>query len=219
MITSIQTAPSTIYPVNDVSTNQDDNEPSMTIAIEQSTVNTNKNVNTEIDYLKSRLITTVKQRPRKKYIPPPTVTGNLLSDSNVITLREQEEKRKSKNVEKPTKSKEKSLEMREQSSKNSRPPKSKPKPCTSGVQSKHIIDQQEEAPLDESQNSTDTEEDMCCVCHKRFPAALSGCTSLVIVKWGQCDQCGHWVHLRYCTSVSVLRRDSEFVHSLSTTAG
>ncbi|KAH3736139.1 hypothetical protein DPMN_042701 [Dreissena polymorpha] len=86
----------------------------MTIATEQSTVNTNKNVHTEIDYLKSRLITTVKQRPRKKYIPPPTITGNLLSDSNVITLREQEEKRKSKNVEKPTKSKDKSSEMREQ---------------------------------------------------------------------------------------------------------
>ncbi|KAH3800495.1 hypothetical protein DPMN_154128 [Dreissena polymorpha] len=43
---------------------------------------------------------------------------------------------------------------------------------------------------------------MCCVCHKRFPEALRGCTSLVIVKCGQCDQCGHWVHLRFCSSVS-----------------
>ncbi|KAH3866262.1 hypothetical protein DPMN_029321 [Dreissena polymorpha] len=125
-------------------------------------------------------------------------------------MREQAAKKKSSNVEKSTKSKEKASEMKEQTMKNSRPPNSKTKPCTSGVQTKHIIDQHEEAALDDSQNSTDTEEDLCCVCHKRFPAALKGCTSLVIVKWGQCDQCGHWVHLMFCTSVSVLRRDSEF---------
>ncbi|KAJ8309288.1 LOW QUALITY PROTEIN: hypothetical protein KUTeg_014162 [Tegillarca granosa] len=56
---------------------------------------------------------------------------------------------------------------------------------------------------------SDTEGD-CCICHKNSPPGLRDCLDLVIVKWALCDICGHWTHLRFCSSVRVVRRHSEF---------
>lgn len=58
---------------------------------------------------------------------------------------------------------------------------------------------------------SDKEEDLCCVCKKFSPEGLKNCIDIVIVKWGQCDNCGHWTHLRFCSNIRVLRRHSEFL--------
>ncbi|WAR25274.1 hypothetical protein MAR_010978 [Mya arenaria] len=79
-----------------------------------------------------------------------------------------------------------------------------PVPSTSGLncqcpQSSSDSEDSEEVPA----------EDLCCIC-KRFSPATSA-YQLDIVNWGQCDKCSHWTHLKYCTPVRCLRRDSEFL--------
>lgn len=66
---------------------------------------------------------------------------------------------------------------------------------------------------------SDKEEDLCCVCNKFTPEEVSKSASIIFVKWAQCDgfrngqPCKHWVHLKFCTSVKILRRgDSFFCH-------
>ena len=54
----------------------------------------------------------------------------------------------------------------------------------------------------------DTE--LCCQCKRYTPAEMSRCLSIVFAKWGQCDTCGHWTHLIYCSTVRVLRRSDVF---------
>jgi len=31
--------------------------------------------------------------------------------------------------------------------------------------------------------------------------------TIELVNWGQCDRCNHWIHLKYCSKVKVLRRN------------
>ena len=52
--------------------------------------------------------------------------------------------------------------------------------------------------------------EVCCVFEKFSPAELKGCTSIIFVKWGKCNMCGHKVHLRFCTEVRVIRRGCVF---------
>ena len=70
-----------------------------------------------------------------------------------------------------------------------------------------------------SQSSSDDDaddEEVCCVCGRFSPADLASCTSLVILKWAQCDgvragvPCKHWVHLGFCTPIRVIRRGDKF---------
>ena len=80
-----------------------------------------------------------------------------------------------------------------------------PKPGPSGLQVIYISDSDDESLYDhESQMS---ESDLCCVCNKFYPEQLRQCGDLTIAKWGQCDYngCLHWVHLRFCCEVRVLR--------------
>lgn len=53
--------------------------------------------------------------------------------------------------------------------------------------------------------------DLCCKCNRFQPEELRKSTSLVFTKWAQCDNCGHWVHLIYCTPVRVIRRGDTFL--------
>ena len=66
---------------------------------------------------------------------------------------------------------------------------------------------------DDSENSTQlTQDDNCCVCHRFQPEALERAVSLVFTQWGECmyTGCGHWVHLKHCCNVRVLRRHDTF---------
>ncbi|KAH3853048.1 hypothetical protein DPMN_095571 [Dreissena polymorpha] len=64
---------------------------------------------------------------------------------------------------------------------------------------------------------TDTDDDAlddtvpCCVCKQITPPDLSLHPHLKIVNWAQCDKCDDWVHLAFCTTVRLVRRQSEFV--------
>jgi hypothetical protein len=61
---------------------------------------------------------------------------------------------------------------------------------------------------------TDFEDDgtPCCVCNKHRQDHFNQGYFVEFLKWGQCthDGCCHWVHLKYCSPVRVLRRDDQF---------
>ncbi|WAR29262.1 LOW QUALITY PROTEIN: hypothetical protein MAR_002830 [Mya arenaria] len=60
--------------------------------------------------------------------------------------------------------------------------------------------------------SSDTEkEDLCCVCRKFSPEPMNVAFTIELVNWGECDKCGHWTHLKYCSQVKVVRRHDEFL--------
>lgn len=86
-----------------------------------------------------------------------------------------------------------------------------PKPSTSGQQvilaSQSYPDHTEEYESDEE---SIIEEDLCCICKRMSPPRLNEYPDLKIVNWGKCDQCGHWVHLMFCSPVRVIRRHTEF---------
>ncbi|MES9884149.1 MAG: hypothetical protein ABW185_25160 [Sedimenticola sp.] len=56
------------------------------------------------------------------------------------------------------------------------------------------------------------EGDPCCVCKQWQPDELRRSAYVEFTKWGECcvPGCGHWVHLKYCTDVTVLRRSDVF---------
>ena len=64
---------------------------------------------------------------------------------------------------------------------------------------------------DDSENEVHSEnEDICCVCKKYSPAGLREVlyNRIMFVKWAQCQHCGHWVHVRFCTGGVDIRRTS-----------
>ena len=50
---------------------------------------------------------------------------------------------------------------------------------------------------------------LCCVC-KRFYMNSRNIYEVAIVRWAKCETCEHWVHLLYCTSTRVVRRNTPF---------
>ena len=50
----------------------------------------------------------------------------------------------------------------------------------------------------------------CAVCGKWQPDALNLQLQIQLVTWGQCDECGCWVHLKFCSAIRELNDDDEF---------
>ncbi|XP_052778555.1 uncharacterized protein LOC128215995 [Mya arenaria] len=138
-------------------------------------------------FLDKRKITSISQASTKKRKSPPTIQGNLLSPTKQALLSEATH-----------------LVTDAQAPKKAKRIIFEPVPSTSGLNC--------QCPQSSS-DSEDSEEvhaeDLCCIC-KRFSPATSA-YHLDIVNWGQCDKCSHWTHLKYCTPVRCLRRDSEFL--------
>ena len=65
-------------------------------------------------------------------------------------------------------------------------------------------------PTDTPGSEDDDDQEVCCQCKLWSPPGLKRCNNLVIVQWAQCDKCDHWVHLRFCTSVTVVRDKDAF---------
>ncbi|XP_053394116.1 uncharacterized protein LOC123523838 [Mercenaria mercenaria] len=91
---------------------------------------------------------------------------------------------------------------------------SSPLPSTSGIQQHKnppVIAQVDD--FDDDSDDDDDDDEVCCVCKRQSPEELKHCPYLVIVKWAQCDNtsCSHWVHLKFCTDISVVRRHSKFL--------
>ena len=72
--------------------------------------------------------------------------------------------------------------------------------------------------IDDSLDFSDTDDDeidekeKCCVCKQFTPDAIRQGSAIEFTNWAQCDnqQCKHWVHLKYCTEIRVVRRGSSF---------
>ena len=69
---------------------------------------------------------------------------------------------------------------------------------------------------DYDSEESENPDDLCCVCKKFTPIQVRQAVSIVFTKWAQCDgleghQCGHWVHLEYCSPVRVIRRGDVFL--------
>ncbi|KAH3721775.1 hypothetical protein DPMN_064723 [Dreissena polymorpha] len=70
----------------------------------------------------------------------------------------------------------------------------------------------------ESLSDSDCDDsELCCYRGTFTPEEVSRSTSLIFVKWGQCDKiiedkvCNQWTHLAFCSPVRVLRRGYSFL--------
>ncbi|CAC5406704.1 unnamed protein product [Mytilus coruscus] len=70
--------------------------------------------------------------------------------------------------------------------------------------------------IDDSMNlsNTDDEEipeiELCCVCKQFTPNQIRLGVGVELTKWVQCDnyRCKHWTHLKYCTELRAVRRNT-----------
>ncbi|KAH3810214.1 hypothetical protein DPMN_138603 [Dreissena polymorpha] len=114
----------------------------------------------------------------------------------------------------------KKIQVEENAKKKEKMPKSKepnnqttcksPMATTSGLQINRV-NQHGKGAKPETDGDHKDQSDLCCVCGRSSPPQLKDIHTLVIIKWGQCEKCQHWVHLTYCCDVRVLRRDSTFL--------
>ncbi|XP_052809180.1 jerky protein homolog-like [Mya arenaria] len=142
-------------------------------------------------FLESRRIlkaveTTKKARKRK-----PTIMGDITSPSKKELMTPNE------NVKKPKKT------VKEKKTKNAH---LSPVPGPSGY-CKILASSDTESEC----SYEVAEEDLCCVCRKFSPEPMNVAFTIELVNWGECDKCGHWTHLKYCSQVKVIRRQDEFL--------
>ena len=68
----------------------------------------------------------------------------------------------------------------------------------------------ESPDFEKHQSDNEEDDEVCCVCKLFSPVDLQRMTSLVIVNWAQCNKCGHWTHLKFCTKTIVCRKNESF---------
>ena len=56
------------------------------------------------------------------------------------------------------------------------------------------------------------ETELCCLCRQFTPNKIRLGVDIELTKWVQCDNYRrkHWTHLKYCTSLRAVRRDTQF---------
>lgn len=184
-----------IYPLQRHAITPEKTAPS---TIYQSTDTSQPSTETTQTFLDSRKITQpVTSEKKRKH---QSITGNLMSPSKNNVLKD------ITNTSEPSKKKQskqsKFQPPYKQSTSYKSPIPTSPKPSTSGLH-QHLDSFSDD-------QSEIAEEDLCCVCKKIQPEAMCLKYTVEFVKWGQCDQCNHWVHLKYCSSVKILRRKDSF---------
>jgi hypothetical protein len=78
--------------------------------------------------------------------------------------------------------------------------------------SKQNIELSEKSDLSDSENESEIpDEDKCCQCHQYYVDKHSH-GAIEFTHWAQCDNatCSHWVHLKYCSPVRVVRKNTVF---------
>ncbi|XP_053385176.1 uncharacterized protein LOC128550335 [Mercenaria mercenaria] len=140
-------------------------------------------------------ITSKKPPTKKRRYLSYVVSGKAITEEPVIEQIKEHENAKAKKSTSP-----------------SRKSKSEPQPGPSGTARPVTTSADSDVSLDE-----DTDTDLCCVCNLFTPQEVRQSTSLIFVKWVQCTKCGHWVHLRFCTPVRVVRRGDDFLCKHCTT--
>ncbi|XP_060573021.1 uncharacterized protein LOC132730954 [Ruditapes philippinarum] len=157
-------------------------------------------------FFKSKTITGISdpsRKPRKKFVPP-FLAGSLSKPNNITVLQAKKPKANQATI---TDNSSQSVRSVSKSSTTKAVPPSSSKQLPHPGPSAYCVISSEA----ETESGSEDESSNCCVCHKFSPPALKQCTSLVIVKWAQCDKCHHWTHLSFCTEVRVVRRHSEFL--------
>ena len=160
------------------------------------------------EYLNSLEVTKINtERETKTINRPPSVVGHMGNETNLNILREQNTRRENKeqNIKKETT--DKTTKKRKAGISFS------PKPCTSGLFRSAAMERIPITEEDDSDNSDidDVYDDVsCCICKQARTPEFINANYLVIKQWTQCDTCGHWTHLKFCSTVSVVRNDIFF---------
>ena len=191
-ITKDSLAPSTIYREQDTCTPVPAETTVPTSATPTAIASVQQPQNSSANFFDRYKITEAVKKPRRKFVPP-FLSGNLQKPQNIDILSSVKTQKKTTTLCKKPASKQ-----------------TDPKPSTSGLSNGGgpINLSPEDDDTDSSMSVAD--EELCCVCGKFEPDYVRQCTSVIFTKWAQCDVCGHWTHLIYCTDVRVVRRGSEF---------
>ena len=208
--------------------NVEQNENASTIYETQEKTVSEKNDN----FFEDREKNLFKKKPRTKqrrYLSK-VVSGKAITEDETIEKIKEHKENVSRKPSKKSQSneKEKRVAKPKKSSKQVKPKRGPKKtitvvdePCasTSGLNLRggpiSIIDDSMDSDVIE-------DEEPCCVCKLTgLPLELRKCNFIVFASWGQCtvENCGHWVHLKYCCQKTVLRRHDTFVcpcHGTST---
>ena len=96
-------------------------------------------------------------------------------------------------------------EQARQTTSASKPTTGSQTPSTSGINPPREV-------VSSSEDDSEPEEsEKCCVCKMVSPPDLHKLQYLKIVNWAECDSCGHWTHLSFCTNVKTIRRNDSFL--------
>ena len=64
----------------------------------------------------------------------------------------------------------------------------------------------------EVENSeSDEDDEVCAVCGRWQPIEMRDSKSIQIARWGQCDMCNRWVHLKFCSKKTNLTESEAFI--------
>jgi hypothetical protein len=189
-IADSQVAPSIIYKESEDNVKESEDETTSTNIVTTSVESQNKSPATT--FFSVRTIKKAVKPKQRKFVPPFKVSGNLLLDKNIEILTNASVKQNTSTTK-----------HKNQLS------TSEPKPSTSGLVKSGGPINLEAEDADETEDET-TDDERCCVCNRWEPADLHKHPFVTIVSWGKCDHCSHWTHLKFCSTVRVLRRKSEF---------
>ena len=208
-------------------------------SIDQETQNTEEDVgvintashnNDEcpIDGFLNKRITKAKEASDRKISKPrrtlsKVTSGKTITEDSTLNkikeFKEQSESKKKQRKSENDQKKGKSKEMNENTPKKQKSSKKQtntktskadlsPRPSTSGLVSGKQGPLEVEDSIELSEEESDNEP--CCICNQHYPPQLKHVVSLTIINWAQCEACGHWTHLRYCSTVNVVRSKSKF---------
>ena len=71
----------------------------------------------------------------------------------------------------------------------------------------------EDSELTDTDDESISEAEKCCVCKQFTPDPVRKGVAFEITGWVQCENnlCKHWVHLKYCTDIHVVRLGAHFL--------
>ena len=179
-----------------------DNDPQTNRAISNDTVVKPSSDSSIVQFLDSKLVKVnpVKKRRSRKSVSK-VVSGKAITEDETLKKVSEFEKTK-KPKRNPNDKGKKSKGKRAQRELSKKRMSATPGPSHYMVSS------------DDSENEVDSEnEDICCVCKKYSPPGLREVlyNRIMFVKWAQCQHCGHWVHVRFCTRGVDIRRTSSYL--------